>query len=173
MGHPVGDPVHPLDLEGIDARSARVFGAFMRAARLHRQLMLHALAEQETPPGQAMCLRVVAAHDGATQREIGEMLHLSAPTVTAMLKRMERHGTITREADPEDQRIARVRLTAGGRQQERRLRAILVERLGEVLDPMPEVDRNELARLLDDLAERMAAALDEGAPGGPGGGPAR
>ena len=93
------------------------------------------------------------------------MLHLSAPTVTAMLKRMERHGTITREADPEDQRIARVRLSAAGREQERRLRAILAERLGEVLDPMPEDDRSELARLLDVLAERMTAALGETADG--------
>jgi len=165
MGTPAGDRVHPLDLEGIDPRSARVFGAFMRASRLHRQLMLHVLSQQGTPPGQAMCLRIVAAHDGATQREIGEMLHLSAPTVTAMLKRMERHGTITREADPEDQRIARVRLSAAGREQERRLRAILAERLGEVLDPMPEDDRSELARLLDVLAERMTAALGETAAG--------
>ncbi len=161
MGTPAGDRVHPLDLEGIDPRSARVFGAFMRASRLHRQLMLHVLSEQGTPPGQAMCLRIVAAHDGATQRELGEMLHLSAPTVTAMLKRMEHHGTITREADPEDQRVARVRLSAAGREQERRLRAILAERLGEVLDPMPDDDRRELARLLDDLAERMASAIGE------------
>lgn len=173
MGHLVGDRIHPLDLEGVDPRSARVFGAFMRATRLHRQLMIHVLAEQGTPPGQAMCLRIVAAHDGATQRQIGGMLHLSAPTVTAMLKRMEGHGTIRREADPEDQRVARVRLTAAGREQERRLRAVLAERLGEVLDPMPEVDRDELARLLDDLAERMAAALDETAAGPAVGGPAR
>jgi DNA-binding MarR family transcriptional regulator len=165
MGYPVADRDHPLDLEGVDPRSARVFGAFMRASRLHRQLMLHVLSQQGTPPGQAMCLRIVAAHDGATQRELGEMLHLSAPTVTAMLKRMERHGTITREADPEDQRIARVRLSTAGREQERRLRAILAERLGEVLDPMPEDDRGELARLLDDLAERMAAALEATATG--------
>ncbi len=54
----------------------------MRTIHLHRQLMLRVFAEQDTPPGQAMCLRIVAAHDGATQREIGEMLHLAAPTVT-------------------------------------------------------------------------------------------
>jgi DNA-binding MarR family transcriptional regulator len=173
MGHLAGDRLHPLDLDGVDPRSARVFGAFLRATRLHRQLMIRVLAEQGTPPGQAMCLRIVAAHDGATQREIAGMLHLSAPTVTAMLKRMEAHGTITREADPGDQRVTRVRLTAGGREQERRLRAILGERLGEVLDPLPEADRDELARLLDALAERMAAALDEEAAGAAPGSTAR
>jgi DNA-binding MarR family transcriptional regulator len=156
-----GDRAHPLDLEGVDPRTTRIFGALMRAGHLNRQLMLRAMAEHDTPPGQAMCLRIVAAHDGATQREIGEMLHLSAPTVTSMLKRMERHGSITRDPDREDQRVTRVRLTQGGQALERRLRGILAGRLGQVLDAMPEGDRDELARLLDALADGMADALGE------------
>lgn len=160
------DPSHPLDLDGVDPHSARVFGAFMRAMRLHRQLMMRVLAEQQTPPGQAMCLRIVVAHDGATQREIGRMLHLSAPTVTSMLKRMEHSGMIARGADPLDQRVTRVRVTEAGRALDGRLRAILSARLGEMLDLMPEGDRLELARLLDELAERMAAISDETAQPG-------
>jgi DNA-binding MarR family transcriptional regulator len=130
--------------------------------------MLRVLAEQDTPPGQATCLRIVAAHDGATQRQLGEMLHLSAPSVTSMLKRMERSGTIAREADPLDQRITRVRATPAGRALDGKLRAILAARVGELLDPMPEDDRRDLARLLDDLAERMARAFDETAAPGAG-----
>jgi MarR family transcriptional regulator, organic hydroperoxide resistance regulator len=172
MRFPAGDRAHPLDLEGLDPCSARVFGAFMQTTRLHRQLMLHVFAEQETPPGQAMCLRIVAAHDGATQREIGEMLHLSAPTVTSMLKRMERHGTIVRETDPDDQRVTRVRLTPAGRTLDAELRVILTGRLGQVLDSMSENDRRELARLLDELAGRLEVGLGEEAPATVGG-PAR
>ena len=148
-------------LEGLDPRSAAVFGAFMRARRLHHLLMLRLLAEQETPPGQAFCLRMLAAHEGATQRELGDMLHLSAPTVTAMLKRMERSGTIEREPDPTDQRIARVRLTASGRELEQRLSGVLAVEIGRLLDSMPAADRDDLARLLRELADRMAEAIDE------------
>ncbi len=166
MPPPPDDPSHPLDLDGVDPGSARVFGAFMRAMRLHRQLMMRVLAEQETPPGQAMCLRIVVAHDGATQREIGRMLHLSAPTVTSMLKRMEHSGMIARGADPLDQRVMRVRVTEAGRALDGRLRTILAARLGEMLDLMPEGDRLDLARLLDELAERMAATYDETAQPG-------
>jgi len=155
------DPAHPLDLEGVDPRSAQVFRSFRRAARLHRHLMLRVFAEQGTPPGQAMCLRIVAAHDGATQREIGERLHLAAPTVTSMLKRMEKSGTISREDDPADQRITRVHLTDHGRALDDELRGVLAARVGALLDAMPEADRRDLARLLDDLADRMADALDE------------
>jgi DNA-binding MarR family transcriptional regulator len=155
------DTAHSLDLEGVDPPSAQVFRSFRRAARLHRHLMLRAFAEQGTPPGQAMCLRIVAVHDGATQREIGERLHLAPPTVTSMLKRMEKSGTISREDDPADQRVTRVRLTPRGRALDRELRGVLATQVGALLDAMPEADRRDLARLLDDLADRMAEALDE------------
>ncbi len=155
------DATHPLDLEGVDPRSAEVFRAFLRAARLHRQGMLRAFAERGTPPGQALCLRTIAARDGATQREIGQRLHLAAPTVTSMLKRMEQSGTITREDDPVDQRVTRVRLTAHGRALDDELRGVLAARVARLLDTMPDADRRELARLLDDLADRMAGALDD------------
>ncbi|MFH1474491.1 MAG: MarR family transcriptional regulator [Chloroflexota bacterium] len=164
MSHPAGDRSHLLDIQGVDPRSSRVFGAFMRAMHLHRQLMLHVFAEQQTPPGQAMCLRIVAAHDGATQREIGEMLHLAAPTVTSMLKRMERNGTIAREADPDDQRVTRVRLTPAGQALDGELRGILAQSLGQILDSMTDDDRRQLARLLDVLAERIEAGLTDPAP---------
>lgn len=160
---PSDDRARLFELEGLDPRSAAVFGAFMRARRLHHQLMLRALAADGTPPGQAMLLRLLAAHEGATQRELADMLHLSAPTVTAMLKRMERHGTIARTPDPSDQRVTRVRLTRTGREKERGLRIVLAARFGRLLVGMPEAERRELARLLDDFADRMAD--DEARPG--------
>ena len=170
--HTTGPRDAPFDLAGLAAPSAAVFGAFMRAGRLHRLLMLRVLAEQRVPPGQAFGLRILAAHEGATQRELGDMLHLAAPTVTAMLKRMERSGTITREPDPADQRVTRVRLTPAGRDLERRLSTVLACRIGQLLDSMPEADRRDLARLLDDLAGRMAREIDEPptdpGPGSPG-----
>jgi MarR family transcriptional regulator, organic hydroperoxide resistance regulator len=161
MPLPPDDRNHLFDLEGVDPRAANVFGEFRRAMRLHRQLMLRALAERETPPGQAMCLRMMATHDGSTQREIGDLLHLTAPTVTAMLKRMERGGTVVREPDPTDQRVTRVRLTPAGQELERELRAVLAARIGRLLDTMPAADRDDLARLLGDLGDRMAAALED------------
>lgn len=152
---------HLLGLEDIDPRSARVFGSFMRASRLHRQLMLRVFAEHGLPPGQALCLRVVAAHDGATQREIGEVLHLSPPTVTSMLQRMEAHGLIARDDDPRDQRVTRVRMAPRGAELEHSLRGILAARVDAILEAMPVDDRVELARLLGDLADRMAEVLGD------------
>jgi DNA-binding MarR family transcriptional regulator len=147
-----------VPLEGLDPLSKRVHEAFMRALAAHRQLMFRVLADEGAHPGQALCLRMLAERDGISQRELAGSLHLSAPTVTAMLQRMEKAGTIERRPDAADQRITRVHLTAVGRACERDLRAILGRAIGEVLDPIPEPDRRELERLLGVMADRATGA---------------
>jgi len=158
MRRPPHLPLVPL--EGLDPLSMRVYGAFMRVLAAHRQLMFRVLAEEHAHPGQALCLRMLAEGDGISQRELACGLHLSAPTVTAMLQRMEKAGTIERRPDATDQRVTRVHLTAGGRARERDLRAVLGRAIGGVLDPIPETDRLELERLLGIMADRAVGALE-------------
>lgn len=153
-----GDPP-PLDLDGMDPLSASVFVALMRMVRL-QGLLLHRIAAGEGGhPGQSMCLRILAAHDGLSQRDLADTLHLSAPTVSAMLRRMERGGVIARQADAEDQRITRVFLTDEGRRREREFKVALGRHLREILAPMSEEDRREAARLFQAIADNTARAL--------------
>lgn len=149
-----GPLLRPPRLEGLDPLSARVFDSWIGALAAHRHLMSRAFADQDAHPAQALCLRMLAEHDGISQRELARALRLSPPTVTAMLKRMERAGTVERRPDPADARVTRVRLTATGRERERETRAILAATLGAVLATLSEADRAELARLLDLLAQR-------------------
>jgi DNA-binding MarR family transcriptional regulator len=148
-----------LELEGADPLSARVFAAFFRVLRLHRNAFLRVLAEEGSHPGQAICLRIVARRDGLSQRELGAMLHLTPPTVTSMLQRMERSGLIQRRPDPDDQRVARIHITPDGRAAERSARAAMVAHVRQAIDPIPQDDRRELARLLDLLGDQLAEAL--------------
>jgi len=143
----------------VDPLSYRVFQAFMRTLHLHRQLMARTLVEDGSHPGQAVCLRVLAAHDGMSQRDLGRALHLTPPTVTTMLQRMERAGIVERRPDETDQRLTRVRLTAEGRKLEERLRGIFARYISQALDSMTQDDRRELERLLSLLADNTARAL--------------
>jgi len=154
------DQFPPIDMADMDPRSAVVFRALMRASRLHRQLMLRAVGAEGAHPGQAMILRILGSKDGLSQRELGDMLLLSKPTITAMLQRMERAGTIVREPDPDDQRITRVRLTAQGRRLDAELHAAIARAMGKVLDPLSQADRAELARLLDLVTDNTVALLE-------------
>lgn len=157
MRRPPHLPAVPL--EGLDPLSMRVYEAFMRVLAAHRQLMFRVLAEENAHPGQAICLRLLAERDGISQRELARGLHLSAPTVTAMLQRMEKAGTIERRPDGTDQRVTRVHLTPEGRAREGDLRKVLGGAISRVLDPIPEPDRRELERLLGVMADRALEAL--------------
>ncbi len=147
--------------DGVDPLSYRVFRAFTRALRAHGRMMMVTLGEEGMHPGQAFCLRTLARHDGMVQRDLAAALHVSRPTVTAMLQRMERDGMVRRAPDETDQRISRVYLTDEGRRRERSLAAVLLAYNASVLDSIPTHDRLDLERLLGQLADNLSAALAE------------
>jgi DNA-binding MarR family transcriptional regulator len=154
------EPLAPIP-DGADPLSYRVFAEFLRTMRSHGQLLVRILGGEGAHPGQAFCLRILARHDGMSQSELAERLHVSRPTVTTMLQRMERAGTVRRVVDPQDQRVTRVHLTEAGRTLERDLSATLFAYNARVLDPIPADDRRELARLLGLMADNISAALAE------------
>ena len=60
---------------------------------------------------QAMVLFHLWHDDGMAQNTLARRLHVTPPTATNTLQRMERDGWIERTRDPLDQRIVRVSLT--------------------------------------------------------------
>lgn len=148
------------ELEGVDELSTRVFRAFLNALRLHHQLMIAALGDIDTHPGQAFCLRFLSANDGVTQRDLADSLRLAKPTVSKMLKAMEKAGAIERHPDAHDQRLTRVYLTAVGHKLETELRAVSAAQINETIGSLPEGDRRELGRLLEALSASISAAID-------------
>jgi MarR family transcriptional regulator, organic hydroperoxide resistance regulator len=151
------------ELAGADeASSALVFRAFLNAMRLHRQLMMKTLMARGANPGQAFCLRLLAAHEGISQRDLAEMLHLARPTVTRMLQAIEKSGMVERRPDAADQRLTRVYLTAAGRDRERAVSAIASDYVDQTIGTLPAADRRELTRLLGELAESLSRALAAG-----------
>ncbi len=149
------------DFDGVDDLSARVFRAFLDAARLHVQLMMRTLADSGTHPGQAMCLRLLSANDGVSQRDLADMLHVARPTVTRMLQGMEKAGLVERRADEADQRLTRVYLTATGRDMEKEMGVAAAEYVNATIATLPEDDRRELARLLEELGTSITRATEK------------
>ena len=160
-------PALPDTLEGVDDLSSAAFRAFIGTLRLHRRLMMQAMADRGIHPGQAMCLRLLVANDGITQRDLARALHVAPPTLTKMLNSMEKAGHVRRRPDAADARLTRVVLTEAGRAEEKLMRAAHAQYVNATIGTMPEDDRRELARLLDALGatiERASAAREAGAP---------
>ena len=149
----------PLLLDGVDPLSARVLQALRKTIHVHKQLMAKTLAERGTHPGEAVCLRMLAQHDGMSQRDLADTLHLSRPRVTAMVQALEKAGTVVRRPDAADQRLTRVYLTTEGRRLEEELRSLTVEFINRTIGAMTVADRGELERLLEELAANTSRAL--------------
>jgi DNA-binding MarR family transcriptional regulator len=151
--------VSTAELDGVDPLSFQVFHAFKTAMMSERQLMLRLMADKGTHPAQAGCLRVLAGNDGISQRDLAENLHVSRPTVTTMLQKMEKSGLIERRADEQDQRLTRIYMTEEGLRLHESLGSAFRDLLEAGLGPMPDADRRELLRLLGDLEANISLAL--------------
>ena len=83
-------------------------------------------------------LKHAAEADGSSQRELAEHMHIEPPTLVRHLDTLADEGLVERRRDDRDRRVARVFITAAGRQR--------LQELGRV---QAEVDR-ELRSLLSD-----------------------
>jgi DNA-binding MarR family transcriptional regulator len=91
------------------AQSLRL--SIARLARLLRQ-------QDRTGHGATLtaALASVARHGGPTHGELAAMEQVAPPTITAVVGKMETLGLVTREADPNDRRITRIRATPAGQE---------------------------------------------------------
>jgi DNA-binding MarR family transcriptional regulator len=120
--------------------------------------MMQALADHGLHPGQAMCLRLLSANDGITQRDLAGALHVARPTVTKMLNSMEKAGLVRRRPDAADARLTCVELTQAGRAEEKKMNLAAAEYVNATIATLPEDDRRELARLLEELGASITRA---------------
>ena len=64
---------------------------------------------------QYIVLVALYEKDGQTVGGLGERLFLDSSTLTPLLKRLETMGHVTRQRDPDDERVVHVHLTSKGR----------------------------------------------------------
>jgi DNA-binding MarR family transcriptional regulator len=128
----------------------------LRAAvnRLQRRLRQESLGGLS--PAQASALGSVSRHGSPTLGELAALEQVQPPTMTRIVAGLTEAGMVTRVADANDRRSARVRVTAAGERALERMRtrknAFLLRRLSE-LEPHEQRHAAELVALLEHLLE--------------------
>jgi DNA-binding MarR family transcriptional regulator len=150
-------------LEDVDELTAGVFQALGRMIHLNRLVMGRMVAQRGAHHGEVFALALLTRKEGVSQRELGDILYLSAPRVSTILDSLERSGAVLRRPDDTDRRLTRVFLTSEGRRLEKEQRDILRDYVNRTIGALPEADRSELTRLLGKLADRTLAVLQEDA----------
>ena len=93
--------------------------------------------------------------DDMTQLELAKLTHLTAPTVSVTLQKMEQNGLITRTPDPQDMRQIRVRLTQQGRELHHIVVEIVKETEQNVLSGVTPEEQELLKKLLGKMRDNL------------------
>jgi MarR family transcriptional regulator, organic hydroperoxide resistance regulator len=105
-----------------------------------------------------MVLLELWKEDGLKGSELADRLGVEPPTVTRMIRRMERCGFVGRRPDPADARSFRVRLTEKGRALEEPVARIWKEAEERTLRGISPEDATILRRLLTQIRKNLRSA---------------
>lgn len=124
-------------------------------SKLFRDQLRRSSEEAGVPCGYRMILMELAHCRRATQYELAKRTHLTAPTVSVTLQKMEHEGYIVRTANEKDLRQMQVSLTEKGVRAEadNRARANALEHA--LLENFTEEDRQTLTKLLTQMEENL------------------
>ena len=109
-------------------------------------------------PTMTAALASVAKHGGPTHGELAAMEQVAPPTITSVVGKMEALGFVTRETDPSDRRVTRIRITPLGVDQLDEVRTRRTSWLASQLEALDDDERACLAAAADVLAKLVQAA---------------
>jgi len=101
------------------------------------------------------------ARHGLKMSELSQRLMVTGGNVTGITDGLEKEGLVVREVDSADRRVFRVKLTAEGQRQFRRMAAEHEQWVIELFDGMSTRHKEQLAELLGDLKRHISHAPSE------------
>ena len=133
----------------------------IRAIDLHSRQLLE--SHRLTGP-QIATMRAVQKLDGPTTSALARAVHLSQPTVSGILNRLERSGLVRRERSTGDRRSVVVRLSEAGERVLDEAPSLLQERFREKLGRLEDWEHHWMLAALERIASMMDAEAIDAAP---------
>ncbi len=142
---------------------ASSFGIRLRRAyrSLHRRANAELRREFSATADQFVILSLLVKEDGVSQRELGNRSYSDASTIGQLVRSMERRGWVRRDADPDDGRARRVRLTERGRSLQVEMWEFAKHSFHNDLWSVPRSDAEQT--VLFEALDRTVEAMERGA----------
>lgn len=106
---------------------------------------------------QRLAVRFIGLHQGLTLGGLADLLHLHAGTVTGIVRRLESLGLVAQTRSAEDSRRRHLTLTAKGQRVNRQRKGTVEAAVRRVAGTITAVELAAAARVMDLLAENLAA----------------
>lgn len=110
------------------------------------------------PPSQVLALVSIQERGGCTLTELKKEMHVSAPTITGLIDRLERDGYVKRRNDVNDRRVTNVVLTARGVRLVDQFRGNIRKRWQYILSKTPL----EMAEVLVNIMRKITKGFKDG-----------
>lgn len=122
------------------------------------QLANRLLKQMELTMPQAMVLKFLSDNEGSciNQRAIEELMHISNPSVTSLMRNMEEKGLLVRRRDVHDARSYRVEITQRGKAVDAQVGGAILQSDRLLLEGLSEQERRALRQML----QRMLANVE-------------
>jgi len=117
---------------------------------------------------QGMILSHLWRQDGLAQNALAQALHITPPTATSTLQRMERDGWVERRRDAADQRVVRVFLTPKADALRAEALATFRELDRELAAVLTDEERSALLASLLKVHHHLTRSVEGSEPSGPG-----
>ena len=88
-------------------------------------------------------------------RDIENEFHLSHPTVSGILSRLEQKGFIQLQTDPEDRRIKRITVLPKGRECHERMHRVIQDNESRMVEGFTPEEKQQFAALLNRAIQNM------------------
>ena len=105
-------------------------------------------------------LACLSHFDALTAQDVAHISRRPRNTISRAVHRMLDEGFLDRAPDPDDGRQSRLRITPTGRNLHQQIATYLARRQEEVLAPLTETERQQLAILLKKVTLHVAATED-------------
>ncbi|MEZ6135818.1 MAG: MarR family transcriptional regulator [Pirellulaceae bacterium] len=126
----------------------------IRAVDLHSRHLVH--AHGLTGP-QLAVLREVARHGEITPSELAKRVHLSLPTLTGIIKRLQQRCYLARTPNANDKRSVTVKATPEGEQALQAAPSLLHDQFRKGLSELKDWEQLQILATLQRVAELMHA----------------
>ena len=114
---------------------------------------------QTTLPRFDLMAQLERAPQGLKMSELSQRMMVTGGNVTGITDGLEKEGLVVREVDPTDRRVFRVRLTAEGQTQFRRMAAEHEQWVIELFDGHEPKHKNQLVELLGELKQHVSRSM--------------
>lgn len=89
--------------------------------------------------------------EGIKTSELSQILHVAAPTITQQINALERRGYVERNADKNDRRAVRIKLTDKGENMLNELHKSFYKAINGLVEYLGDEKTNQLSELLSEV----------------------